>query len=178
MQIDKKLIKKVVKGDRRSQLKLYNICFNVLMNSAYRYYKNEEDAVAVCNTAFLKIVTKIDSYQTKIPFNAWIKRIVLNEIIDEYRRNKKGNDLIIPVCENHDVESKFPEVDYDVEAEYLESLLSELPNATRTVFILFVIEGFSQKEISEKLMITFETTKWHLREARRRLRIMLTEDES
>lgn len=178
VQIDKKLIKKVIKGDRRSQLELYHLCFNNLMNSAYRYYKNEEDAVSVSNAAFLKIVTKLDTYQDKVPFKAWIKRIVLNEIIDEYRRNKKRNDLIVPICENQKVETQIPEVYYDVETEYLENMLSELPKATRTVFVLYVIEGFSQKEISNKLMITKETTKWHLREARKRLRIMLTKDKS
>src|SRR5690606_35654528 len=99
------------------------------MSSAHRYYKNEEDAVSICNAAFLKIVTKIGTYQDKVPFKAWIRRIVLNEIIDEYLKNKKRNDLILSMHEDQEEEIQYSDIDYNIEAEYLENMLKELPKA-------------------------------------------------
>ncbi|MDX2362254.1 MAG: RNA polymerase sigma factor [Crocinitomicaceae bacterium] len=173
--VDKKLIEDVKKGDRKSQTRLYHLCFNVLMSSAYRYHKNEEDAAAVVNAAFLKILTKMDTYNDKVPFKAWIKRIIVNEIIDEFRKNKRRNEFFTTAEDYHKEGSSHSETDYKIEAEYLDHLLKQLPNGTRIVFNLFAIDGFSHKEIAEQLGITVETTKWHMKEARKRLKGMLNQ---
>lgn len=176
MKISKQLLENVVAGDRKSQIELYRQCFSVLMSAAYRYYNNEEDAAAVVNTAFLKIITKLDTYNDKAPFIAWIRRIILNEIIDEFRKNKKRKDLIVSEREDYPEESTHAEVDYDIEAEFLNDMLKELPKGTRTVFNLFAIDGYSHKEIAEELGITAETSKWHVKEARKKLKLLLSQN--
>jgi RNA polymerase sigma factor (sigma-70 family) len=154
------------------------MCFNVLMSAAYRYYNNEEDAASVTNAAFLKIVTKIDQYQNHVPFEAWIKRIALNEIIDEFRKNKKRKEMFVPESEEYEEETNYSDIDYEIEAEYLNNMLRQLPKATRTVFNLFAIDGYSHKEVGEQLGITVETSKWHMKEARKRLKVMLTQEKA
>jgi len=174
MDISKELIDDVIAGDRKSQLELYRLCFNVLMSSANRYYNNEDDASAVVNAAFMKIITKLDTYNDKAPFNAWIKRIITNEIIDEFRKNKKRKELIVSARDDYPEETSHADIDYNIEAEYLNNMLQELPKGTRVVFNLFAIDGYSHKEIAEELGIKVETSKWHVKEARKKLKLLLS----
>lgn len=176
MEIGKKLIKDVIAGDRKSQIELYRRCFSVLMSSAYRYHNNEDDAAAVVNAAFLKIITKLDKYDDKAPFKAWIKRIITNEIIDEFRKNKRRKDLIVSARDDQPEETSYAEIDYNIEAEYLNDMLNELPKGTRVVFNLFAIDGYSHKEIAEVLGIKAETSKWHVKEARKKLKLLLSQN--
>jgi RNA polymerase sigma factor (sigma-70 family) len=89
VKVSEALIKRIVKQDRKAQLELYRICFSTLMSVAFRYKKNEEDAAALANEAFLKILTNIAKYNSISPFEAWIRRIAINTAIDDYRKNKK-----------------------------------------------------------------------------------------
>lgn len=174
LEISNDFIKKIKKHNRKAQLALYRICFNDLMSVAYRYHKNEEDAAILVNNAFLKILDNLDKYNTSKPFKAWIRRITINEVIDDYRKNKKRKEIFLSTAE---IEStgidSYNEVDAEIEAEELNDMLLKLPNATRTVFSLIAIDGYSHKEISERLSISSETTKWHMKEARKRLKNML-----
>ena len=67
------------------------------------------------------------------------------------------------------------DVDRNMDEEEVNNHLLKLPQATRTVFSLFAIDGFSHKEICSELEISLETSKWHMKEARRRLKIVLAE---
>ncbi|MEZ4849456.1 MAG: sigma-70 family RNA polymerase sigma factor [Bacteroidia bacterium] len=94
MDIDQRLIRACIKEDRLAQSQLYRRCFNVLMGVCIRYMKNEEDAVEVLNMGFLKILKNLEKKKTNVPFEAWIRRIMINTIIDEYRKNKKRLEAI------------------------------------------------------------------------------------
>ena len=59
------------------------------MSVGMRYKKDESESAAVVNTAFLKILKNLDKYNSKVPFQAWIKRIMINTVIDEFRKNRK-----------------------------------------------------------------------------------------
>ena len=93
MEVSDVLIKRVEKQDRKAQMELYRICFSALMSVAFRYKKNEEDAAALSNDAFLKILTNIKKYNSNRPFAAWIRRIAINTAIDDYRKNKKREEM-------------------------------------------------------------------------------------
>lgn len=173
MIISKELITNVIAGDRKSQIILYRQCYSILMSTAYRYHNNEDDAASVVNAAFLKILTKMDTYNDKAPFKAWIKRIILNEIIDEFRKNKRRNEIFISASDNDPEPSILADINYSIEAEYLNEMLRELPKGTRAVFNLFAIDGLSHKEIGESLGIKAETSKWHVKEARKKLKLLL-----
>ena len=156
--ISRQLIKKVEKQDRKAQIELYRLCFNDLMSIASRYNKNEDDCVSLINNCFLKIIDNLDKYNDSKPFQAWIRRIAINEVIDDYRKNKKRKELFV---DTEDIESNEGD------------MLLDLPKATRTVFSLIAIDGYSHKEIAERLNISLETSKWHMKEARKRLKVML-----
>ena len=77
MHLDKEFLKKIKKRDKKAQLLLYDQCFGIMMGSALRYKRNVDDAAALVNESFLKVLVNIKKYDTNKPFEAWIRRIVI-----------------------------------------------------------------------------------------------------
>ena len=144
------------------------------MSAAVRYKNNDEDRMTIVNNSFMKVVQNIEKFQVGTAYFSWAKRIVNNEIIDEFRRNKKYQALFDFENETQDSSQEvYAEADYETEEELLQSMLDKLPPATKLVFNLYAIDGYTNKEICEKLNIGYETVKWHIKEARKRLKLML-----
>jgi RNA polymerase sigma-70 factor (ECF subfamily) len=181
MLIDPKLLADCRNNVRRAQFELYRKCYGLLMGICLRYEKNEQDAEELLNLGFLKIVTKLDKYNTEVPFEAWIRRIMINTIIDEFRKSKKAKEAIVltdfdGVYENKSV--SYNEADLLFDAEELEKMIRQLPPVTQKVFNLHVLDGFSHKEISDELEMSVGTSKWHVSFARKTLRAMVEKASS
>ena len=177
MNVNQQLINDCRKGDRRAQFQLYKSCFSVLMGVCMRYKKDEDEAASILNQGFLKILTNLDKYQNAAPFEAWIRRIMINTIIDEFRKNRKVKELIehTDFSQHQVVNSK---VDYNLaeqkfDAERLEAFIKQLPPVSQKVFNLYAIDGYSHKEIGDMLGISDGTSKWHLSSARKKLKEMI-----
>jgi len=142
------------------------------MGVAIRYKLHSDKSAEMINTAFLKAVTNLDKFEPTHSFQSWIKRIMVNTVIDDIRKQQRNMELAF------DPEViKLNEQTYDyntyIKNENLRELLSmleQLPPATRYVFNLFAIEGYAHKEIAEELGIAVETSKWHVKHARKLLR--------
>src|SRR5690554_600802 len=146
MHIDVKLLKACSKNKRKAQEKLYEACFLFLMPICKRYHRNEQDARAAYNTAFIKIIdnlTKVD--WEEVPFAAWAKRVMTNTLIDEYRKNKKYREKISKRDKERELEYHSEGVRNNAENDFGESsilgLLDYLKPSTKRVFMLYVIEG-------------------------------------
>jgi len=171
---DKRLIQLISEENRKAQIDLYKMCFNILMRVAIRYKNNEEESVELVNDAFLRIVENLGKRKKNVPFEAWIKRIILNLAIDDYRKNKKKNEVIVNDKGEQDVENvSLNGIEDMIEDECLHRMLMSLPKATRNVFNLFAIDGYSHKEIAKMLDIAVETSKWHVKQARKNLKKQL-----
>lgn len=183
MKIDKDLLDACIEGDRRSQSKLYELSFSILMSIAFRYRVNRDDALSLVNECFLKILYGLKSYRNSYALSSyfsWIKKIMMNTIIDEFRKHKKENELIENYKDGQYVESisveEYNLIENDIEEEALQNMLNKLKERPRNVFNLFAIDGLSHKEISEALSISVENSKWHLIQARKELQLMLKEE--
>jgi len=175
--LDEQTISKILENDRRAILDLYHYTFNVLMSSTVRYKNNKEDQMAIVNSSFLKIVKNINKYKIGTAYFSWAKRIVQNEIIDNFRKDKKYKEFFNSEIDESDIEIEtHADIDYQTEEEELLIMLNKLPPATKVVFNLFAIDGFSYKEIAEKLGVTKETVKWHLKSARKNLKQQLNKE--
>lgn len=173
MIVDQELIQLCKKEDRRAQFNLYKQCYGILMAVCLRYERNKEDAEELVNMGFLKIVTKLDKYNSDIPFEAWIRRIMINTVIDEFRKRKKEQETIEYTDfddHHHHRQVEMNEADLRFDAEELELMLRNLPNVTQKVFNLHVIDGYSHKEVSDMLNISVGTSKWHVSNARKLLK--------
>jgi RNA polymerase sigma factor (sigma-70 family) len=175
--ISQLLLQDAAKGDRKAQFQLYKSCFNVLMGVCMRYRRSEEEAAAMVNEGFLKIVNNLPKYTADTPFEAWIRRIMINTLIDDFRKNRKVNELIqsqdFTDTNNHNGLVDFNTADLNYDAGQLEGMIRALPPMSQKVFNLFAIDGYGHLEIGELLGISEGTSKWHLSFARQRLREML-----
>ncbi|NQY66176.1 MAG: RNA polymerase sigma factor, partial [Flavobacteriales bacterium] len=172
MHLDKEFLKKIKKRDKKAQLLLYDQCFGIMMSSALRYKRNVDDAAALVNESFLKVLVNIKKYDTNKPIEAWIRRIVINTALDDFRKNKKRYEAIFEDQNepNSNTCVSFNNIESAIEMEYVQEAMNTLSPATRIVFNLYVFDGYSHQEISEKRSITIETSKWHVKEARKKLR--------
>lgn len=172
LQLDRSFVGRIQKGDEASVLALYDACFSPMMNVVVRYKNNREDQVSLINNAFLKAVKNIAQFQLGTSFVSWIKVILHNEIIDDFRKNKR-HYATIQLQEQKEVseEAHFDEnYDFSVEKIKVTAVLSKLPPATRTVFNLFLWDDFSPSEIASELGISIDTVRWHIKMARKRIR--------
>lgn len=172
MIIQPQLISLCLKQDRKAEFELYKLTYSYLMSICMRYSKDKDSAASSLNIGFLKILTNLNTYKPSIPFKSWIRRVMVNTLIDEYRKNKREKEKITYVGEYYD-SSDFSEVNEALSKLNYQQLLAQinlLPEATKKVFNLFAIDGYSHKEISELLMISEGTSKWHINAARQKLK--------
>lgn len=145
------------------------------MSVVVRYKQNSEDQMSLVNNSFLKIISKIDQFKVGTSYYSWAKRIVQNEVIDDFRKEKKYKELFQFEEEmgNYDNEEIVEETEGEFNAEELQAMLDTLPPATKVVFNLFAIDGYKAAEIMDELNIGYETVKWHLKEARKKLKVLM-----
>lgn len=174
MNITPEIIKLCISDDRKAINQLYEHGFKVLMPICFRYNKNEEDARASYNMGFVKILKGLDKLDENANFNAWAKRLMVNALIDEYRKNKKYNTRITKSDDERELDyysaGDSNEAESNLGVENIMMLVRELPETTGKVFNLYVIDGYSHREIGEQLEMSEGTSKWHLSTARKLLR--------
>jgi RNA polymerase sigma factor (sigma-70 family) len=174
------IIEGCLSGDRKAQGALYRKYYGYLMSICLRYDNNELDASASLNLGFYKILISLDRYDSKTPFEFWIKRIMINQCIDDYRKNKRHQGLLLKEeIRDGDLmvsSAVFNEANEYFTKEHLARMLSSLPDLCSSVFNLFAIDGYSHKEIAELLDIPEGTSKWYLSEARKKLKELLLKE--
>ena len=173
MSITKELLYKAGQGDERAQYELYRHVFPLLMSICSRYHRDEQDAVAALNLGFLKILNNHHKYVEPVPLLAWLRRIMINTLIDEFRKSKKYKEQTVLVEDMHAGQFAgavdWNEADRRFSVQQLERLIQKLPPMTMRVFNLFAIDGYSHLEIGEMLSISDGTSKWHVSSARKQL---------
>jgi RNA polymerase sigma factor (sigma-70 family) len=174
MDITSDIIKLCVRDDRKAINLLYEYGFRMLMPICFRYNHNEEDARASFNAGFIKILKGMKKIDGEVNFDAWAKRIMVNSLIDEYRKNKKYNSRIVRSDSESELDyystGQSNEAESNLGCENIMMLVKELPATTGHVFNLYVIDGYSHKEIADQLEMSEGTSKWHLSTARKMLR--------
>lgn len=171
------LIERCRQGNRLAQAELYKKYHGKLMGLCLRYFVNRDDALEALNHGFLKIFKNLEAYQKEHAFEAWIYKIVQNTALDYVRMKYKSEWMTTEIQVVHEPSSE-PEVYRQADAAELISLLQRLPAATRTVFNLFAIDGYRHDEIAAMLDISEGTSKWHVNQARVKIKSFLQENES
>ncbi len=172
--LESDVIKGCIKNDRRSQNELYKRYFPLMSSIALRYTQDQEKAVQDMNMGFLKVLQNIKSYNPKLNLSTWIRNILVNHLIDEYRKEKSYiANIHISDFEENDGNVVYNEADEKFETENLRAMLASLPDVTQKVFNLFAIDGYKHKEIANMLNISEGTSKWHVNEARKRLKLQI-----
>jgi RNA polymerase sigma factor (sigma-70 family) len=169
------LIGGCIKQDRKSQKMLYKAFYGFSMAICLRYTGDRDEAAEVLNTGFLKVFTHIKTYDVARPFKGWLGKIMTNVSIDHYRANLK-----MAYSEDLDKAEHLSDgelADRKLNYDDLLAMVQKLPQAYRTVFNLFAIDGYSHDEIGEMLGINAGTSKSNLHKARQKLKQMIQDAE-
>jgi RNA polymerase sigma-70 factor (ECF subfamily) len=169
---ERSLIEACVARERWAQQKLYQEYYSKMMGVCMRYANNDDDALDILHEGFIKVFKHVASYQPGTSLTAWIRRIMVNTAIDYYRKTIRRRTEDIETAYN------LSSTDADAISQCSEkdilAAVKKLTPAYRAVFNMYVIEGFSHKEIADQLEITESTSRSNLVKARLKLQAILT----
>jgi len=158
--------------NRRCQELLYKQFYGYAMSICLRYTRNREEAKEILNDGFMKIFTKLESFDSNRSFKTWLTRIMINTALDHYRHEVRNNVFDdVDVTEQASVDET---VISKLSHEELISLIQKLTPSYRLVFSLSVIDGYTHEEIADQLNISVGASKSNLSRAREKLREMLS----
>jgi RNA polymerase sigma-70 factor (ECF subfamily) len=161
------LIQGCMRNNRAAQEKLYHMFYPKMMGVVKRYIDHQEQAEEVLNNGYLRAFQKIEQYTFQGSFEGWLRKIVFHAVSDYVKQNVRYNEKIVLVEKDQLVHKDHADKLY---YNQLLEMVQKLPDATRSVFNMYVLEGFSHTEISKLLSISEGTSKWHLSEGRRILK--------
>ena len=154
------IIQGCLKGDRKSQERLYMLFAKRMFGLCLQYADNYDDASDIMQEGFIKVFSKLEQYKGKGSFEGWMRRIMINTALERYRSHVHMYPLTDRVVKQD--EMSYEEVLEKLTAADLIKLVQELPPRYRMVFNLYAIEGYSHKEIAEMMGITTGTSKSNL----------------
>lgn len=169
---ERALVEGCVQNNRQAQEALYRRFFPAMMAMCLRYTHDREEAMTIVNNGFLRVFQKLHTYSFKGSLEGWIRRLVFHSLSDHFKAQPKNVHFL--VFEEADQRADNPALP-NLYFEDLLGLVDKLPPATREVFYLFAIEGYSHIEIAEITGISEGTSKWHLHAARTRLKELIVE---
>jgi RNA polymerase sigma factor (sigma-70 family) len=150
------------KNNIKAQEQLYRLLASKLFAVCLKYSRNRDDAEDNLQDGFMLIFQKIGQYQFKGSFEGWAKRVMINNVLQKYR----SGSVLELVNENIPDDAELDLDEDTVTMDYLVSIIQELPDRYRMVFNLYVMDGYSHKEIAGMLNITDGTSKSNLARAR------------
>jgi len=160
------LIENCKTNNTKAQGELYKLFSSKLFSICLKYSKNYVEAEDNLQDAFLTIFNKIEQYKSKGSFEGWLKRVTINTVLQKYRSQK-----VFDIVNENAVEDVELEIDEEaISIDYLLQIIQELPDRYRLVFNLYVLDGYSHKDIAEMLDINIGTSKSNLARARQILK--------
>lgn len=156
------IIKDCQANNIKAQEQLYRLLAPKLFAVCLKYSRSRADAEDNLQDGFILLFDKIGQYRFQGSFEGWAKRLMINNVLQKYRTTGVFSLVTEDIPEEADV---YVEAD-EVSMEFLVKIIQELPDRYRTVFNLYVTDGYSHKEIAEMLGITDGTSKSNLARAR------------
>ena len=159
------------RNERWAQEVLYKNYYPSMMALCLRYANHKDDALDILHEGFIKVFRHIGKYQQGTSLPAWIKRIMVNTAIDFYRKKVRRRTEDLETA--YEVRSYDPNAINQLTVDEILECLQDLSPSYRAVFNLYIIEGYSHKEVAEKLNISESTSRSNLVKARTKLKALL-----
>jgi RNA polymerase sigma factor (sigma-70 family) len=153
-------------NDTKAQSELYKLFSSKLFSICLKYSRNYAEAEDNFQDAFLTIFKKIDQFENKGSFEGWLKRVTINTVLQQYRNQK-----VFDIVNENIIDDTEIDIDEDaISIDYLLQIIQELPDRYRLIFNLYVLDGYSHKDIASMLDINIGTSKSNLARARQILK--------
>lgn len=168
---EEQLVQLCLAGDTRAQYELYNRYVDAMYNTAVRIVSHRTEAEDVLQESFAKVFQQLHTFRSESTIGAWIKRIVVTTALSHLRKNRKAKIVDLGAVSEPGTEQD--DIDLPFDAKTIHAAIKKLPEGSRVVFNLFLLEGLQHKEIAEILDITESTSKTQYRRAKQLLREQL-----
>lgn len=171
-----KIIDGCINGKQKFQHQLYSTFASKMYGVACRYASSDVEAQDILQDSFVKVFQKLKTFKREGSLEGWIRRIVVNTALDCIRKNKNSY-LNVDLSEAEYLAPDKNMILANLNAEEILQLLKTIPVGYRTVFNLYAIEGYSHKEIADKLEISENTSKSQYSRAKAFLRKLVEQYE-
>ena len=176
------IIEGCIKGKRKHQKQLFEKYYGKMKGVCMRYARDEDEAQDMVQNGFIKVFDKLEVYNFTGSFEGWVRRIMVNTAIDFIRKHKNNtysleNESSI-VDETEDgivLNEELGELNF--KAEKAIEAISRLSAGYKMVFNLYVMEGYTHKEIANFIGISEGTSKSNLAKAKQKLRALLSAEK-
>jgi RNA polymerase sigma factor (sigma-70 family) len=160
-------------GKQSAQLEVYNRYYKAMFNTALRIVKDTAQAEDIMQESFLSAFTKLHTFKGEVTFGSWLKRIVINNSIYQYRKQQKKNEVALDevmykVEDNDGIASDH--VFTELKAQKVMETMKDLKDNYRISLTLHLIEGFDYEEISEIMNISYANCRTTVSRAKESLR--------
>jgi len=176
--IHRELVERCKRGNQKAQFELYQHYAKAMFNICMRMMGNREEAEDRLQEAFSEAFLKLDSFRFESTFGAWLRRIVINKCINALKARRMNFDLydeMRPLEKNAISEPETDDDDFQLNVAKIHKAIEQLPDGFRTVFTLYMFEGYDHSEIAEILEITESTSKSQFSRARQKIKEMIVE---
>jgi RNA polymerase sigma factor (sigma-70 family) len=163
--VESDLIEGCIKGDRRMQEELYRRFAPKMYAVCLRYSNNSEDAQDLLQEGFIKVYRNLHRFRAEGSFEGWIRRVFVNTSIEHFRKKSAKLSMVSEKEESTIEDNDISALENLAEKDII-NIIQELSPGYRTVFNLYVVEGYSHKEIGELLSISEGTSKSQLARAK------------
>lgn len=172
------LLKSCMAGKQSAQLEVYNRYYKAMYNTAIRIVKNSAQAEDIMQESFLSAFTKLETFKGEVTFGSWLKRIVINNSIYQYRKQQKKNEVALEevmykVEDNDGITSDY--VFTEQKAQKVMETMKGLKDNYRISLTLHLIEGYDYEEMSEIMNMSYANCRTTVSRAKESLRNLLTQ---
>jgi len=168
--IHKKLVERCIRGERNAQFELYKLYSKAMFNICYRMLNNRTDAEDMLQEIFSDAFSRLKSFRFDSTIGAWLKRITVNKCINEINRKKTKLEFVEEIPE---IISREEEEKMGLSVDKVKSAMEVLPNGSRIVFSLYLLEGYDHEEIGQILNISESTSKTQFMRAKQKVKEIL-----
>ncbi len=173
------LVQLCLQGKQSAQLEIYNRYYKAMYNTSLRIVKDSAEAEDVMQESFLNAFTKLHTFKGEVTFGSWLKRIVINNSIYHYRKQRKKNevdldDVMYKVEDNDGVVSDHDHAITELKAQKVMETMNLLKDNYRVSLTLHLIEGYDYEEISKIMDISYANCRTTISRAKQSLRNKLT----
>lgn len=170
MDIHKELVDKCRQGDNRAQYQLYQLYAKAMYNICYRMMNSKEEAEDLLQEAFVDAFGKLYSFNYESTFGAWLKRIVINNCINELKRKKPELSYQDDMGRMEVIDDEeYDEEGIQWEVQRVNNAIENLPEGYRVITSLYLLEGYDHREIAEIMNISESTSKSQYMRARKKI---------
>lgn len=167
------LIQGCIQQDKKCQEELFRMYSGKMLSLCMRYARHQLEAEDILQDGFIKAFKNLEQFKFNGSFEYWLRRIMINTAIKNYRKSSTRNELLSGDAMPYD-QGKSPDAYSNLGIEELMEIINQLPDGYRIVFNMYAIEGYSHKEIAEAMNIQESTSRSQLVKARKILQEKIT----